>query len=704
MRNKKYNSTGCALDQGDVKSPQSLCLSLCRSVSVCALSNPRAQLGQPLSLSGFQPPTKGDTEATMATSTSLLLLLFLSQPWAGTHAETEAVVCTGTACYTAHWGKLNAAEAQLHCSKNGGNLATVRTEEEAQHIQRALAQLLQPRVPLAPRMGKFWIGLQREKGECLQPSLPLKGFSWVSGGEDTFYANWHKEAKSSCIFRRCVSLMLDLSLSPLSSPLPKWSEGPCGTPGSPGSNIEGFVCKFSFKGMCRPLALGGPGWVNYTTPFQATSSSLEAVPFASVADVACGDGDKIEKHFFLCKEKATDVFDWGSSGPLCVSSEFGCNFNNGGCQQDCFEGGDGSFRCGCRPGYRLLDDLVTCTSRNPCSSNPCRGVATCVPGPLGKNYTCHCPQGYQLDSTHRDCVDVDECQDSPCTQECVNAPGGFRCQCWVGYEPSGPGEGSCQDVDECAPGHSPCAQDCTNTDGSFYCSCKDGYVLAEEDNTQCQDMNECEDPEGSPCDNTLCVNTQGSFHCGCLPGWELAPDGVSCTPGLMSLQPSAGPPQGENTGDREGRFVPSATMSSPTGDLKSTSKVAPTMRKPSLLLNISVTPVPLKTLAPSEPHGVGMEPSNYHPTATTSHEESTGGDFMVQQRDDGTDGQKLLLFYILGTVVAILLLLALALGLLVYRKQKAKREEKEKKPQSAADSYSWVPERAESRAMENQYR
>lgn len=42
-------------------------------------------------------------------------------------------------------------------------------------------------------------------------------------------------------------------------------------------------------------------------------------------------------------------------------------------------------------------------------------------------------------------------------------------------------------------------------------------------------------------------------------------------------------------------------------------------------------------------------------------------------------------------------------GLLVYRKQKAKREEKEKKPQSAADSYSWVPERAESRAMENQY-
>lgn len=76
---------------------------------------------------------------------------------------------------------------------------------------------------------------------------------------------------------------------------------------------------------------------------------------------------------------------------------------------------------------------------------------------------------------------------------------------------------------------------------------------------------------------------------------------------------------------------------------------------------------------------------------------------MATQNDDGTDGQKLLLFYILGTVVGILLLLALALGLLVYRKRRAKREEKKEKPQNAADSYSWVPERAESRAMENQY-
>lgn len=636
----------------------------------------------------------------MATSTSLLLLLLLSQAWAGSSAETQAVVCSGTTCYTAHWGKLSAAQAQLNCSKNGGNLATVRTEEEAQHIQRALAQLLKPEMPLETRVGKFWIGLQREKGKCLDPSLLLKGFSWVGGGEDTLYTNWHKDARSSCISRRCVSLMLDLSLPPLTSRLPKWSDSPCGSPASPGSNIEGFVCKFSFKGMCWPLALGGPGQVNYTTPFQATSSSLEAVPFGSVANVACGDGGKSGQHFFLCKEKAIDVFNWGSSGPLCVSPEYGCNFNNGGCQQYCFEGGDGSFRCGCRPGFRLLDDLVTCTSRNPCSSSPCGMLATCVSGPLGENYTCFCPQGYQLDSTQRDCIDVDECQDSPCAQECINTPGSFRCQCWVGYKSGGPGEKACQDEDECETGHSPCTQGCINTDGSFYCFCKDGYVLAGEDSTQCQDVDECEGPQRSLCDS-LCFNMQGSFRCGCLPGWVLAPDGVSCIIGPTSLGQSAGPLQ-DNTGAKEGRIVPSATMSSPTGDPKGTSKVVPATRKPFLPPNASITPAPPKTLTSSRLPGVWIEPSNHQPTTTTGHEKSTGGDFMVQQRDDDTDGQKLLLFYILGTVVAILLLLALALGLLVYRKRRAKRE-KEKKPQSAADSYSWVPERTEGRAMENQY-
>ncbi|XP_049726087.1 complement component C1q receptor [Elephas maximus indicus] len=636
----------------------------------------------------------------MATSTGMsLLLLPLLLGWPGTGATAEAVVCAGTACYTAHRGKLSADEAQLNCSTNGGNLATVKSAEEAQRVQEALVQLLRPEEPPTARMGKFWIGLQREKGKCLDTSLPLKGFSWIGGGGHSPYTNWQKEPKSTCISKRCVSLLLDLSLQPPTSRLSKWAEGPCGNPASPGSNIEGFICKFSFKGMCRPLALGGPGQVTYTTPFQATSSSLEAVPFGSMATVACAEKGKEGNNYFLCKEKEADVFDWGTSGPLCVSSNLSCSFNNGGCQQDCFEGGDGSFRCGCRPGFRLLDDLVSCASRNPCSSNPCRGVATCKPGPLGKSYRCHCPPGYQLDSSELDCSDVDECQAFPCAQECINIPGSFRCACWVGYEP---GEGTCRDLDECAPGRNPCAQACTNTKGSFHCSCKEGYMVTGEDDTQCQDVDECIDQGASPCEG-LCFNVPGSFHCGCLPGWELAPNGVSCILSHTSPEPptEGPPPQREDRGS----IAPSVVTSSPPRDSEDISEEAPTMGRPSLPSNILINHAPPETVVSSGPPSIRVEPSTSHPTATTGHAESGDGDLMAKQNEDSTNGQKLLLFYILGTVVAILLVLALALGLLVYRKRKVKKaEKKEKKNPSAADSYSWVPGRAESRAMENEYR
>lgn len=644
----------------------------------------------------------------MATSAALLqallLLGLLGPAAAAAGARRAAVVCAGSACYTAHAGKLSAAEAQLHCSRNGGNLATVRTEAEAWHVQRALAQLLQSEAGLEARNRKFWIGLQREKGKCLDPRLPLKGFSWVGGGEDTLFTNWHKEVRNSCTSRRCVSLQLPLSPQPQAGSLPKWSEGPCGSPSIPVSNIEGFVCKFSFKGMCQPLALGGPGRINYTTPFQATSSSLEVVPFASVATVACGDGDHGQEQHFLCREKAPGVFDWGSSGPLCVRPGLVCSFNNGGCQQDCFEGGEGSFRCGCRPGFRLRDDLVTCESRNPCSSGPCTGVATCVQGSHQEDFECQCPPGYQLDASQRGCVDVDECQTSRCPQECVNVPGGFRCECWVGYEPDGRGDGACRDVDECAPGRSPCAQECTNTAGSFHCSCAEGYVPAGEDGAQCQDLDECADPGRGLCDG-LCLNTEGSFRCGCLPGWELGADGVSCAPGPTPAPvASSGPPQGEDAGDGAAQGVASAPSASPTRAPEGASAEAMATKGPSLAPTYPITLAALDVQAPSGPPGVRMEPSTRHPRATAGRGENSDEDFTAKHSDEGTDGQKLLLFYILGTVVAILLLLALALGLLVYRRRRAKKhEEKEKKPQNTADSYSWAPERAEGRASENQY-
>ncbi|XP_005381017.1 PREDICTED: complement component C1q receptor [Chinchilla lanigera] len=644
----------------------------------------------------------------MAGPRDFFLLLLLGQPWAAAAAHTaeaaaEAVVCSGTACYTAHWGKLSAAEAQDICSQNGGNLATVKSEEEARLIQRSLAQLLRSRAPLAARMGKFWVGLQREKGKCLNPELPLKGFSWVGGGEDTEYTNWHKELKSSCLFRRCVALILDLSEIPQPGRLLKWTEGPCGSYGNPGSSTEGFVCKFSFKGMCRPLALGGPGQVNYSTPFRATASSLDAVPFASLASVVCEAGAEQRGYELVCREKVTNVFDWGNTGPLCINPELGCSFSNGGCEQDCFEGGAGSFRCGCRPGFRLRDDLVSCASRNPCSSSPCKGEATCVLSPQGDSYTCHCPHGYQLDASQLDCIDVDECQDEPCAQECVNTDGGFLCECWVGYTPGGPGEEACVDVDECAFDPVPCTQHCTNTPGSFHCSCQPGYVLSGENATQCEDEDECADPVGNPCRGP-CSNVPGSFRCGCLEGWMLAPDGLSCVPDPASSASPAGLlPEDEQAG-KWGTATPTTmphSMTTSTRGSEDFSTGTFSMGRASLSSDVPTSSAHPKVPTPSRSPGLGTEPGTPLSKGAAGHGQPMGEDSVASPSEDSEDGQSLLLFYILGTVVAISLLLALALGLLVCRKRRAKREIKEKKSQNAADRYAWVPERAEGR--ENQY-
>ncbi|KAM5245527.1 complement component C1q receptor [Ctenodactylus gundi] len=659
----------------------------------------------------------------------LLLLLLLGQPRAGAGAHSEALVCAGTACYTAHWARLSATEAQSSCSARGGNLATVKSEDEAQHVQKALAQLLQFQAPLAARMGKFWVGLHRDKGKCLDPDLPLRGFSWVGGGEDTAYTNWPKEFRSSCTSRRCVSLVLDLSLTPDPGRLPKWSEGPCGSPGLPGSSIEGFVCKFSFPGMCQPLTLRGPGRVTYHTVLGDTTDFLEAVPLATSASVACGDRPEGQDHYLLCRKKGPQLADWDSPGSLCASPTLSCSFQNGGCEQECFEGGHGSSRCGCWPGFRLQNDLVTCVSRDPCHSSPCQGQATCQPGPDKDNFTCRCPDGYQLDATQRGCEDVDECQGAPCAQECVNTPGGFRCECWVGFKPGSPGEMACHDVDECAQGHSPCAQGCTNTFGSFSCFCEPGYVLSGADRTQCEDVDECAHSQGRPCSH-LCLNTRGSFTCSCPPGWKLTPGRVNCTLEPVSPTGPAGPVPGEAQGRGTQGPVLLGTVSRPTGSLENSPAMSRPASSPEVISTVPRPTSGSKGIVPRVPStgwssslsdglttsvlpGVSVpsrypdlwtEPGTHTSKATTGHVKPMSKDSVLTQGNRGTDGQKLLLFYILGTVVAISLLLVLALGLLVCRKRRARREMKKKpQSQSAADSYSWVPEHGEGRTAENPY-
>ncbi|MCJ8750515.1 hypothetical protein PDJAM_G00270780, partial [Pangasius djambal] len=76
--------------------------------------------------------------------------------------------------------------------------------------------------------------------------------------------------------------------------------------------------------------------------------------------------------------------------------------------------------------------------------------------------------------------DIDECVTglAECTSpqsECVNTPGGYFCQCGVGFNRDGH---HCIDVDECRLELHSCDGNavCVNTPGGYECRCKVGYT------------------------------------------------------------------------------------------------------------------------------------------------------------------------------------------------------------------------------------
>ncbi|XP_053169289.1 complement component C1q receptor [Hemicordylus capensis] len=359
-----------------------------------------------------------------------LILGLAAQP-----SEEAEVLCSGFSCYTLHWGRYSWMEAQTMCRDNGGNLMTLKSQEEALLVGQLLGKM--------PKWGagtevevRLWIGLHRERGKCQHQYLPLKGFTWVTGGEDTEYSKWGQEPLQTCTTKRCVSLQGTPSLSLELT----WTDGHCSN--SAGGE-PGYLCKFSFQGMCRPLVLAGPGAVIYKTPFGLATASLAAVPRGSIAEVTCGPvGKEMSYAFRMCKaEPSSHAFEWSSSGPLCASPIHGCNYSNGGCEHECRELSGGLFECACRSGYQLGGDQLSCTLEDYCSSSPCQGQ--CLPRPGG--YDCLCSLGYTLADDRLNCLDIDECinssscldgdecQKEPCEQICINLKGSYRCLCHSGW-------------------------------------------------------------------------------------------------------------------------------------------------------------------------------------------------------------------------------------------------------------------------------
>uniref|UniRef100_A0A8C2EZW0 Fibrillin 2b n=1 Tax=Cyprinus carpio TaxID=7962 RepID=A0A8C2EZW0_CYPCA len=125
------------------------------------------------------------------------------------------------------------------------------------------------------------------------------------------------------------------------------------------------------------------------------------------------------------------------------------------------------------------------------------------------------------------CPDMDECADNVnlCENgQCLNAPGGYRCECEMGFTPTEDSK-ACQDIDECNFQNICVFGSCQNLPGMFRCVCDYGYEL-DRSGGNCTDINECFDPVN--CINGVCVNLPGSYLCNCPPDFELNPSGVGC--------------------------------------------------------------------------------------------------------------------------------------------------------------------------------
>ncbi|NXS49145.1 C1QR1 protein, partial [Balaeniceps rex] len=337
-------------------------------------------------------------------------------------------------------------------------------------------------------------------------------------------------------------------------------------------------------------------------------------------------------------------FAWHPPGPLCPAA---CAHRNGGCQHRCLEAPGEPPRCACHPGYALAPDMASCLPEDACHPNPCQGTCQTRPG----GFECGCEAGYALAPDGRRCLDVDECLAEPCQHECRNTAGSFVCHCRPGYRPAGPGGRHCHDEDECAwPGI--CPQICLNVVGSFRCACRPGYQRQPSSGDACLDVDEClRDPCPGPC-----RNLPGGFECLCPPGFLPEEDGHGCR---------AAPTAGEEPAGAPNSTLRTTGIPQTTGALRTTGAPWTTGIPQTLGIPLGATP--------PAPTAVGSAPGPEH----------------------SADGPRLLLYYILGSLVAILLLLAFALALLACKRRAAKREKRPAK--SAADNYCWVPEQTESR-------
>uniref|UniRef100_A0A2M4CIK6 Delta-like protein n=1 Tax=Anopheles darlingi TaxID=43151 RepID=A0A2M4CIK6_ANODA len=234
----------------------------------------------------------------------------------------------------------------------------------------------------------------------------------------------------------------------------------------------------------------------------------------------------------LCKE------GWG--GLFCNQDLNFCT-NHKPCRNGgtCFNTGQGSYTCQCRPGFTGTDCESIMTS---CNEQPCLHGATCQPVQHGNEslnidsvlkYRCLCVSGWM--GSHCELESV-TCAEKPCHHgNCIDAMNtgvagtnvaNFRCECPPGYSGS-----SCEiKTGECHAGFCVNGGTChvsgstsisiaillASNDGragSLMCLCPDGFV-----GERCEEN--VDDCVGNLCLNGgTCIDGENHFKCQCVPGF-----------------------------------------------------------------------------------------------------------------------------------------------------------------------------------------
>ncbi|KAM7341271.1 uncharacterized protein ACRADG_012210 [Cochliomyia hominivorax] len=209
------------------------------------------------------------------------------------------------------------------------------------------------------------------------------------------------------------------------------------------------------------------------------------------------------------------------------------------CEQIC-ENTKESYVCKCHPGFKLNDNMVTCTPIDD-NEDPIKKLDT-LKSNMNINLTKHedkddideddieykldelddiskettCPEGFKSDPQKpSECLDINECllnlHDCKSQQKCVNTDGGFRCvnvnsnKCEFGYTYNKESE-KCEEVKK------------QSIKQPSTMKCEDGFLWK---NGECVDINECETDDTACDSNQVCVNDIGGYHCDCKIGFNL---------------------------------------------------------------------------------------------------------------------------------------------------------------------------------------